>query len=148
MKFLKTTLTTLTIVGVIATIGLQAEPFGKGGEFMEDRMEMRKHFKSKHQNMKKIFKQLNLSDEQKTSLKANRDEMRNTMKDKRKEFKNSRSISKFISVDGVDREGLIEQATQHATLRAGNRADMMEKTLKILTAEQKIKFVELLKAQK
>ena len=94
MKILKTTVITLAVVGIIATIGLQAEPFGKGAEFMQDKMEMMKHFKAKHQNMKNIFKQLDLSDEQKVALKTNRDEMRKKMREKRKEFMGGNEFTK------------------------------------------------------
>ena len=128
MKILKT-VTVLAISGIIATVAIQAQPFGgKGNGMMQERIEMMQLMRDKHQEMRKIFKQLNLTDAQKKSLKANRDKMRQEMMGMRKEFMDGRDMKQFISVDGVDRDGILGKASQNAQKMATKRVDMLEKT--------------------
>jgi len=147
MTILKT-VAILGIAGVIGAVALNAEPTNQERGFFQEKRAMMQHFKAKHQKMRAIFNQLDLSDEQETALKANRQEMRKTMKAQRGKLKLARDMSQFVTVDGVDREGLTEQAQVNVKTMVGLRADMMEKTLAILTGEQRVKFVELLKAEK
>ena len=148
LKTLTKTLSIVTIAGVVGLTAVHAEPAnGEGEGFCHGKKGMMHHFKEKHENMRAIMKQLNLTDEQKATLKENRKAQREAMKAKRAERQASRQMGKFISVDGVDRAGMIAQATERATQRANARADRMEQTLSILTPEQKTKFVELLKAE-
>ncbi|MBU1668352.1 Spy/CpxP family protein refolding chaperone [bacterium] len=147
LKILTKTLSIVTIAGIVGLTAAHAQPTnGEGYGKCHEKKGMMQHYKGKHENMRAIFKQLNLTDEQKTALKENRKAQREAMKAKRAEMKGSHNKGQFISVDGVDRAGMIAQATQRATARANMRADMMEKTLSILTPEQKTKFVKLLKA--
>lgn len=136
MKILKT-VAILSIAGIMATVAVNANEVNdhKPGIFKQ----MKK--------MRGIMKQLDLTKEQRVELKENRKNMRETMKAKRKEFKSSKNMGQFINMNGIDREGMINQATQRATLMAGLKADMMEKTLNILTTEQKTKYITLMKAK-
>ncbi len=147
MKILKT-VSILAIAGIIGTVAIQAEPFrGKPDGFMQERMEMMQLMKAKHQEMKALFEQLNLTDTQKESIQANRKTMRQEMQQMRKELMSGRDMKQFITVDGVDREAILEKASQNAQKMAGKRVDMMEKTLSILTADQRVKLVELIQAK-
>lgn len=145
MTILKT-VTVLSIAGIIGTIALNAENIKEHRGMFQEQKEMMHHFKGKHQQMKKIMKQLDLTSEQKTELKANRKAMREAMKAKRTEMRGARNMAKFVSVNGIDREAMIKQITQKVTVMANMRADMFDKTLTILTPQQRTKFVALLKA--
>jgi Spy/CpxP family protein refolding chaperone len=146
MKILKT-VAILSVAGVIGTMAVYADDIKEHRTMFQEKKGMMHHFKAKHQKMKKIMKQLDLTSEQKTALKENRKAMRTTMMAKRKAIMASGGMSQFIEVNGVDRASMITFATERATKMANARADMMEKTLSILTPEQKIKFVGLLKAE-
>ena len=145
MKILKT-IALLSVAGIIGTVAVNAENIQeKRGMFQEQR-EMMQHFKGKHQKIMKIMKQLDLTKEQKTALKANRKAMRGKMKAKRQEMRANRNLSAFVTVDGVNRSAMIQKITQTVTTMANMRADMIDKTLTILTPAQRTKFVALLKA--
>ena len=146
MKILKT-VAILSVVGIIGTMAVYAEDMKEHRTMFQERGGMMHHFKAKHQKMKKIMKQLDLTSEQEKALKENRKAMRTNMMAKRKAIMASGGMSQFIGVDGVDRVSLVNFATERATKMANARADMMEKTLSILTPEQKTKFVGLLKAE-
>lgn len=144
MTLLKT-LTIVSIAGIMGATTLSAEPFMMGEHCKSERG----MHKGKQDNMRKIMQELNLTDEQKATLKADRQAMRETMKAKRATMKGaSRGMSQFVTVNGVDRNAMIAQATERATNMANMRADRIEKLMSILTPEQKIKFVELLQAEK
>jgi len=145
LKTLMKTLSIVTIAGVVGLTTVHAQPLDNG-EGYGNVKGMMQHHKGKHNKMRAIFKQLNLTNAQKKALKANRKAQREGMRAKRAQRRVSHNMGKFISVNGVDRAGMIAQATKRATERANMRADMLEKTLRILTAEQKTKFVALLKA--
>lgn len=145
LKTLTKTLSIVTIAGVVGLTTVHAQPLDNG-EGYGNAKGMMQHHKGKHNKMRAIFRQLNLTNAQKKALKANRKAQRQAMRAKRAQRRASHNMGKFISVNGVDRAGMIAQATKRATERANMRADMIEKTLSILTAEQKTKFVALLKA--
>jgi Spy/CpxP family protein refolding chaperone len=146
MKVLKT-VAILSVAGIIGTMAVYAEDIKEHKCMVQEKRGMMHHFKGKHQKMKRIMKQLDLSSKQKTALKENRKEMREKMMAKRKAMMASTGMSQFISVSGVDRDSMVNFAVERATERANARADMMEKTLNILSPEQKTKFVSLLKAE-
>lgn len=152
LKTLTKTLTIVTIAGVVGLTAAHAEPgIGEGKCKFHAKDGMMKHHKAhkgKHGNMRAIMKQLNLTDEQKATLKENRQAQREAMKAKRAEKKGSHNMAQYITVNGVDRASMVAEATTRATERENMRADMIEKTLSVLTDEQKAKFVELLQAQK
>lgn len=152
-KTLTRTLSIVTIAGIMGVTVAHAQPTmadeGMKCDMKKEMMENHKgkhHNKGKHGNMRAIMEQLNLTDAQKTALKENRKAQREVMKAKRTEMKGTHIRGQFITAEGVDRAGMIAKATERATTRANIKADMMEKTLSILTAEQRVKFVELLKA--
>lgn len=146
MTILKT-VAILSVAGIIGAITVNAQEIKEHRGMFQDNKEMMHHFKGKQQKMKKIMKQLDLTSEQITALKENRKAMRETMMAKRKEMKVAGGMSQFITVNGVDRVAMLNFATARATQMANTRADMVEKTLSILTPEQKTKFVTLLKAE-
>jgi Spy/CpxP family protein refolding chaperone len=142
MTLLKT-LTLITVTGIMSTSTLSAQE----ETMMPPKNEMRKDFKHQKNDMRKIMQQLNLTSEQKATLKANREAMRETMKAKYKTRKDARNIGKFLSVEGIDREAMIAEATQRTIVNVNLRADMIDKMMSVFTAEQKSKFVELMKAK-
>jgi Spy/CpxP family protein refolding chaperone len=162
------TLSIVTIAGVMATVALNAESTSEApvvavektvttvektvtkADTAQDKREMnanKKESKREKVDMQKIMKQLNLTKEQRVAIKTQRQAMRQAMKENRKMMKTSRDMGEFITVNGVDRAGMIAQATQNATKMVNARADMIESLMSILTVEQKAKFVELYKAQ-
>ena len=79
------TIALLSIAGIIGTITLNADNIQEHRGMLQEQREMMHHFKGKHQKIQKIMKQLDLTLEQKTALKANRKSMREVMKTKRDE---------------------------------------------------------------
>jgi len=61
-------------------------------------------------------------------------------------MRKAHNMAQFITVDGVDRKAMIADVTKKATTMANMRADMIDKTLQILTPKQRTKFVTLLQA--
>jgi Spy/CpxP family protein refolding chaperone len=53
-------------------------------------------------------------------------------------------MSAYVSANGFDKEAFTAQAMQKAQNRIEMRAQRFEKTINILTPEQRIKFVSLL----
>ncbi|CAA6819741.1 MAG: Unknown protein [uncultured Sulfurovum sp.] len=148
MKVLKT-LAIVTISGIMATSAVSAENIktdcnktkcDRGAK--QDRGG--KHHRGGKHQMKRALKAAEITSEQKTAIKEARNAMRETMKAKRAEMKASGTKPVFVTVDGVDRELMISKSVERATFRANMKADMMEKVLSILTAEQKVKFVQAL----
>ena len=139
MKILKT-LAVVTVVSLMATTAVIAENGNNGNSSAMHQM------KAKHQKLKRALKSLNLTTEQKTTIKEARKSMRTTMKAKRQEMKNSGGMGQFVSVNGVDRNGMVNKATQMARFAANTRADMISKILSVLTTEQKKEFVQVLRS--
>ena len=97
--------------------------------------------------MKKIFKQLDLTSEQKMAMKSHRKGMKEQMKAKRAQMKGERGMagmSKFISANGFDKQGFMEMASKRSQNRAEMRANMFEQKMNILTSEQRVKLATLL----
>jgi Spy/CpxP family protein refolding chaperone len=53
-------------------------------------------------------------------------------------------MSEFVSANGFDKQAFVAKATQNAQMMIDMRADRFEKTINILTPEQRVKFVKLL----
>ena len=93
--------------------------------------------------MKKIFKQLDLTSEQKMAMKSHRKGMKEQMKAKRGQMKAKRAqmhgergmagMSKFISANGFDKQGFMTMASKRSQNRAEMRANMFEQKMNILT---------------
>jgi len=89
----------------------------------------------------RIMRKLDLTEEQKAELKSARKEMTAKIKKQRRETKGAWRLNKFITKDGFNRDGYIRAATKRADMMATVRADMLKKSFKILTPEQKKQFV-------
>ena len=138
------TLKVLTIVAITGLVGATAVHAGPDCKQNDKICEKRK---DKRADMKVIFQQLDLTTEQQSAMKENRKEMRSLMKEKRAQRHPKRGMadmSKFVSANGFDKEAFVEMATQESQIMIDMRADRFEKTMNILTPEQRIKFVALL----
>jgi len=134
----------LKSVVAITIIGFMGSSLLYGEAPMEQGNGHGQKMKARNQNMKKIFQQLNLTQAQKKELRASRQDIRKKIKNQKS---NKPKISDFITEKGVDRDGMLKVATKRTVTMTNLRADMIEKTLKILTPEQRKKFVSLLKAK-
>ena len=164
MKTLKV-LTIVAITGLAGTVVANACP--KNGQKQaqcqtkqqnnkQDKCQKNKHQKhsSKKGEMKKIFKQLDLTSEQKMAMKSHRKGMKEQMKAKRGQMKAKRAqmhgergmagMSKFISANGFDKQGFMDMASKRSQNRTEMRANMFEQKMNILTSEQRVKLATLL----
>ncbi|CAA6806001.1 MAG: Unknown protein [uncultured Sulfurovum sp.] len=149
MKVLKT-LAIVTISGIMATTAVSAESVKPDCKTSKCERSG-KHYKGgkahKMFKIKSALKAANITSEQKASIKEARKAMKATMRAKREEMKASGTRPKFITMDGVDREGMIAKSVERATFKANMKADMMEKVLAILTPEQRVQFVQALQTK-
>ena len=97
------------------------------------------HFKKSHHDIRGIFQELDLSAAQKELLKSNRKSMREVMHSQKQELE----PKDFITIDGINRDILIKKAQEIAN----TKADFFEKTLNVLTYEQKEEFIRLLESK-
>jgi len=138
---------TLKVLTIVAITGLVSATAVHAGPACQENNKMCQKKKDNRAEMKEIFQQMNLTAEQKIAMKENRKEMRAQMKAKRSQRNNKRgmdNMSEFVSANGFDKEAFIDNATQKAQSRIEMRADRFEKTMNILTTEQRMKFVTLL----
>ena len=150
------TLKVLTITAVAAVVGvmtLNAQPMNmeKRAMMMEHCQGMKgmKRHHTMHKNpMMKIFKELDLTQEQRATLKANRKATKMQRKTEREKMFKERKIENFVTVDGFNRESFIQSATQNSKRMIEMRADKFETMIGVLTPEQRLKLIELLKAEK
>jgi len=129
------------LVGVIMAVMLHAKVDGCKMDMRGDRMQ---GMQDKRHTMKVIFKQLNLSDEQKEMIRESRKEMQEARKIKNEEVKLQNNSNIAITVNGINREAILKNAEGIARVSATLRADFMENIFNILTEEQKEKLIELL----
>ena len=138
------TLKVLTIVAITGLVGATAVHAGPGCKENDKMCQKRKDNRA---DVKEIFQELDLTAEQQSAMKENRKEMRAQMKDRRSQRDGKRgmdNMSEFVSANGFDKEAFIAKATEKAQSRIEMRADRFEKTMNILTPEQRVKFVTLL----
>ncbi len=160
MKTLKV-LTIVAVTGVVGVMTLHAQPMNmEKCEMMKQYYNaeknaagksykgMNKHHKMRKKPMMKIFKELDLTNEQRATLKANRQATKMQRKAEREKMFKERKIERFVTVDGFNREEFIQSATQNSKRMIEMRADKFETMIGVLTPEQRLKFVELLKAEK
>lgn len=160
MKTLKV-LTIVAITGVAGVMTLNAQPMNmENCKMMKQQCNaeqnaagksyrgMNKHHKMRKNPMMKIFRELDLTAEQRTTLKAHRKATKMQRKAQRENMRKERKIEKFVTVDGFDREAFIQSATQNSQRMIEMRADKFETMIGVLTPEQRVKLVELLKAEK
>jgi len=114
--------------------------------------------KQKHKGgLKSIFKKLNISTEQRASLKIIFKETRNEIQKLRSSIKSERAnkharksrgdISKFINSNGFNKQGFIKKSTHKSQRMIQLRANKFEKIINILTSEQRLEFAKLLNAK-
>ncbi len=153
MKTLKV-LTIVAITGLAGTVAANACPSAGLNKAQCQTNNQKKCQKGDYKNnkhnrseMKEIFQKLDLTDEQKSAMKANRKEMRAQMKEKRSKRNAKRgmaNMSGFVSAEGFDKEAFIAKATEKSQTMIEMRANRFEERMNILTPEQRIKFVTLL----
>ena len=120
------------IIGAVTVISINA----KDGCSFGDRGEMMRDFKDGFK-IKGIFRELDLNDEQRETIKLNRKDMIESMK-------SQRDSMDFITIDGVDKEKMINSAVEKAKSIAIIKADFLDKNFRVLTTEQKEEFIQLL----
>lgn len=130
-----------TMLGAMGITAVYAGPYA-------NKQKQCKQMQQKRANMQNIFEQLNLSNEQKMALQANRQEMRQSRQAMRAQMKGKRTQGQFVSADGFDKQGFIDAQMHRVQMRADMHAQRFEKTMQILTPQQRVKFVALLKEQK
>jgi len=138
------TLKVLTIVAITGLVGATAVHAGPACKENDKMCQKRKDHRS---DMKEIFQKLDLTAEQQSAMKDNRKEMRAQMKERRAQKNAKRGMgdmSEFVSANGFDKQSFIDISMQKAQSRIEMRADRFEKTMNILTPEQRVKFVTLL----
>ena len=142
MKTLKI-LTIVAITGLVGLTAVNACPMDGGNK-------MHKGMKHKKAQMKKVFKELDLTAAQKEQMQALRQEMKAQHKERRSAMIKGRGMSQmgtFVSANGFDKQAFIEMATKRSQTMIQRRADMFEKRMNILTPEQRTKFAELLQGK-
>jgi len=152
------TLRILTIIAIAGTTSLVA---GGGNHAEQDnctnqytitigdqhtgkKMHKRQHRKNQGQRLNRLLRKLDLSETQKRQLKEIRKEMRQAKVMQREQHKGAATLKKYLSVDGFDREGFAQAATERSKTMAQARAAMMEKYISVLTPEQRIMLIERL----
>lgn len=151
MKALKI-LTLLALTGSTALIADNTQAAGNHGNQYNIQIgdAPAKQMKKKHRKMTmerkigRILRHLDLTQAQKDKLKTIRKEMWQARKAQNKKLRGSLALKKFVSVDGFDKESFITASELRAKETAKNRADMMEKTIAVLTPEQRVTLVEQL----
>jgi Spy/CpxP family protein refolding chaperone len=136
----------LTAVTSALTFGtLYAQPTNEAQPTKSERSHYGKHHKGGH-HFKKIMKELDLTSEQKSALKALKKQKRETMKANRDAMKAERKavLANAVTANGFDKNAFIEGARAKFEKKIAMKADHMEAMMNILTPEQRMKFVELL----
>ena len=96
----------------------------------------------------KIMTQLDLTDDQKKSLKALRAKKHKNCKANREATRTAKqtTLANAITADGFNKAKFIADATAQFESKIAQKAENMEKMFAILTPKQRTKFVELLQA--
>ena len=160
MKTLKV-LTIVAVTGVVGVMTLNANPMNmekrammmeycQGEKSTKGKADkgMNKHHKMRKNPMMKIFRELDLTQEQRATLKAHRKTTKMQRKAEREKMFKERKIERFVTVDGFNREAFMQSATQNSKRMIEMRADKFETMIGVLTPEQRLKLIELLKAEK
>lgn len=154
-----------TTIALLATLGLSTAlfAFGPGGHKCGHGP-----FGAEHRGgLFKLVKQLDLTSEQKDTLKALKKSRKDMMQAKREEMKEKRQemhqqnrpdMSTFMSAKSFDKEAFKAEVNKkieamHKKMEAKKddmlekRAEMMQKIFNVLTPEQRVKLIELSKKQ-
>jgi len=141
MKTLKV-LTIVAITGLVGATAVHAGPACKENDTMCQKR------KDNRAAMQEIFQKLDLTSEQQNALNENRKEMRAQMMQTRLDRHGKQGMANmdaFVSANGFDKQAYIDDAMKKAQSRIEKRAEGFERTINILTPEQREKFVTLLK---
>ena len=97
----------------------------------------------------KIMTQLDLTDDQKKSLKALRAKRDKNCKANREAIQTAKqmALANAITADGFNKSKFIADATAQFKSKIAQKAENMEKMFAILTPKQRTKFVKLLQAE-
>lgn len=130
--------------GLLTAGALYAGGSAKCGATMHGEGKMMKHMK-RGGHLREIFKELDLTDAQKAELKA----LRATQKEQRaammmQKRERGMKIVEAIDANGFNKAKFIESARAAFESRITHRADNLEAMFKVLTPEQRAKFVTLL----
>ncbi len=158
------TLKVLTIVAITSVAGvmtLNAQPMNQENcktmkqqcntekkSACKSQKRMKKHQAMHRDKIRKIFQELDLTGEQRTTLRQNRKAAKMQRKAKRQDMRKTRDMEKFITAKGFDRSAFVQSATQNSKRMIEMRADKFETMIGVLTPEQRLKLIELLKAEK
>jgi Spy/CpxP family protein refolding chaperone len=141
----------LTALTSALTFGtLYAQPTNESEPTKSERCQGKGGFYGKHHrgghHFKKIMKELDLTSEQKSALKALKKQKRETMKANRDAMKAERKavLANAVTANGFDKNAFIEGARAKFEKKIAMKAEHMEAMMNILTPEQRTKFVELL----
>jgi len=139
------TLKVLTIVALTGLVGATAVHAGPNCK--KDYTQCQKRMENRSA-MKEIFEKLDLTDEQQNALKQNRKAKRAQMQEMRAQRQGKRGMAHmgaYVSAEGFDKQAFIDDAMKKAQTRIEKRAEGFEKTISILTPEQRETFATLLK---
>lgn len=139
---------TLKVLAIAAVTGLVSATAVYAGPACKEHDGMREKMKENRAAMQEIFEKLDLSAEQKNALEENKKEMRAQMMQTRSERHGKQGMANmgaFISANGFDKQAFVADAMKKAQSRIEKRAEGFEKTINILTPEQRVKLVTLLK---
>jgi len=149
----------ITLIAATAFTGAIAQGMQTPSNTPDDMQQYKMHrggkmFGNHHRNFKRnrrlarVFRKLNLTPEQRTKIKEARKEMRQGLRQKRQQFRGSMGLKNYINVDGFDKQGFIQMGTLRSKEMLKNRADMIDKMIKILTPEQRLILIQELKRHK
>ena len=140
MKILKVLLL-LVLTGFVSIYTLQAEGIDKENRYKTDRIKM-----------KELYSKLNLTAIQQQQMYEHRKSIRKYRKERRQNRKalvngHLSILVEFISKDGFDKKGYMNKKMKIIEKRARDRATMIERRMNILTPNQRVHLVKLLKEQ-
>ena len=145
MKTLKV-LAVVAVTGLVSMTGLNAS----NDEASYAKIENPKFAplgKHKKGHMRGLFRQLDLTSEQKEQMKVLGQEMKAQHKERKFAMIKGRGMAKmsqYVSANGFDKQGFIDMATTKSQTMIHKRADMFEKRMNILSSEQRVKLVSLM----
>lgn len=140
MKILKVLLL-LLITASVSTLKADDESSNRYRDIQAERVKMRE-----------LYNQLDLTYEQKIQMSKHQKSVRKYREQRRKNRNKSENsylmtLVEFISKDGFDKKGYVDKKMINIKARVENRADMMEQRMNILTPEQRVLLIKLLKEQ-
>ena len=139
---------TLKVLAIVAMTGLVGATAVHAGPACKENDKMCQKRNDNRAAMQEIFQKLDLTAEQQSALDENRKQMRAQMMQIRSERHGKQGMANmgaFVSAEGFDKQAYIDDAMKKAQNRIEKRAEGFEKTINLLTPEQREKFATLLK---